>query len=287
MIHSHIQPSIRVLCSSGTFSRHSDFTDHYRILENGPGLPVDGLEVMFYEQWYSWYEEIASELVALGMTFPVVHAEKDIGPALGKTDRAGLDKAFGWFDANCHFASLIGAGVVVLHLWGHPESDTFFERNLSAVSTLVDIALRHGVALAVETIPCTVGDPLTRIEQVLERDPRCCFTLDTEFLALHKEIEAALAADWLWQKGRVAHIHIKDFDGHMHDAEGRRHYVHPCEGNIDFDRFFAGLKAREYNGTVSLESPVISRDGSLDIPRLRRSLTLVNAMVAEAYKKET
>jgi len=275
-----VKHPIPLLCSTGAFSRYPDFTDYRAIVQNGPGLPVDGLEVLFYDSWYDSFRHVASDLATSGLNFPVVHAEKSISNGLGSGDRAQLDLAYERLDINCQVAQQIGARLIALHLWGLPESDAYFERNLDALPICVDIARRYGLQLAVETIPCTLSDPLTRVRQAVDRDPPCRITLDTEFLALHNQLDAVFDEDWLWRDDRVVHIHIKDFDGQMHDAQGRRRYLDPGEGTIDFRRFFAALDAREYNGSVSLESPVIAPDGSLDIPRLDRTLLYLRDLIS-------
>ncbi|HEY5002587.1 MAG TPA: hypothetical protein VII61_05515, partial [Ktedonobacteraceae bacterium] len=75
---------IQILCSTGAFSRHPDYTDYRAILEYGPQLEVDGLELMFYPSWYPELERIATDLQRSGLKFPVIHTEKNIGVALGK-----------------------------------------------------------------------------------------------------------------------------------------------------------------------------------------------------------
>jgi hypothetical protein len=39
---------VQLLCSTGTFSRFPDLTSYQAILTYGPGLEVDGFELMFY-----------------------------------------------------------------------------------------------------------------------------------------------------------------------------------------------------------------------------------------------
>ena len=46
----------------------------------------------------------------------------------------------------------------------------------------------------------------------LQQKPDVLIALDTEFLAMHNQLEAVSKADWLWQQNRVRHIHIKDYD---------------------------------------------------------------------------
>lgn len=263
-----------LLCSSGTFTRDPDLTDHSHILRYGPQLAVDGIEVIFYHAWYEndLFEQIAKDLRASGMTFPAVHAEKSIGTLLGKPDKASVDLAIDRLNINCYFAQKLGAGVLVLHLWGWPDMDNNFERNLEHFSLCVDFAWRYRLWLAVETIPCTRLDPLTRVRKAVEVDPRSRIALDTEFLAHHNQLDKALASDWLWQDNRVMHIHIKDFDGQMFTNNDTRRYLHPGEGRIDFPSFFRGLEQRSFKGSITLESPAIRPSGEVDLPRLQASL---------------
>ena len=172
--------------------------------------------------------------------------------------------------------------MLILHLWGHPDSDDRFADNLAVLPDCLAMAERHGLTLAVETIPCRSGDPLGNVRRAVEQDNRCTIALDTEFLALHQQLEAALDADWLWQNQPVRHIHIKDYDGAIYSTDNYRRYLHPGEGTIDFPHFFAALKARHYNGYISLEASVVNRDGTRDIEKLRRSLASLQRLCDDA-----
>jgi sugar phosphate isomerase/epimerase len=263
---------MQVLCSTGTFSRFPDITDHQSILEYGPLLAVNGLEVMFFPGWTGEIEQIAAQLRASGLHIPAIHAEKGIGSALISTQAEERAQGWRWLQASCRLAQALQAKLLVLHLWGHPDSDDRFADNLAVLSDCLAMAEQHELTLAVETIPCRSGDPLGNVRRAVEQDNRCCIALDTEFLALHQQLEAALDADWLWQNQLVRHIHLKDYDGAIYSTDNYRRYLHPGEGTIDFPHFFAALKARNYNGYISLEASVVNRDGTRDIEKLRRSL---------------
>lgn len=261
-----------LLCSTGAFARDPDQTKYQAILHFGPLLDVDGLEVIFFSDWYSSYSSISNALATSGLPFPVLHSEKSIGPLLGSSKHADLLLALERLTLNCQFAQAIGAYTVVLHLWGLPESDDAIERNLSALGQCLNIADNSGVVLAIETIPCRRADPLSHIRQATTQDARCGVALDTEFLAIHQQVKSALSSDWLWQTDVVKHIHIKDYDGHMFDVGGSRRYLHPGEGSIDFDQLFAGLTQHNFAGTISLEASAVAADGSVDIARIQHSL---------------
>jgi sugar phosphate isomerase/epimerase len=114
----------------------------------------------------------------------------------------------------------------------------------------------------VETIPCTVGSPVDNVRRACELDPRCRATLDTEFLALHGQLDRAHElAD------RVAHVHVKDFDPAVWGTKPRR-YLLPGEGVLDLDGF---LERLPYDGTLTLELSAVRDDGGIDADRLEEA----------------
>ncbi len=144
---------MQVLCSTGTFSRFPDITDHQSILEYGPLLAVDGLEVMFFPGWTGEIEQIAAQLRASGLHIPAIHAEKGIGSALISTQAEERAQGWRWLQASCRLAQALQAKLLVLHLWGHPDSDDRFADNLAVLPDCLAMAERHDLTLAVETIP--------------------------------------------------------------------------------------------------------------------------------------
>ena len=270
---------MQLLCSTGTFSRFPDLTDYQSILEYGPLLDVDGLEVMYFPAWTDDIEHIAMELRASGLRFPAVHAEKGIGPALISPQSDERERGWRWMQAGCRLGQVVEAKTLILHLWGLPDADESLAGNLTILPDCITMAEQYGLTLAVETVPSRSGDTLGRVRRAVERDSRCRVALDTEFLALHGQLEAALEAGWLWQDRRVPHIHIKDYDGALYSTENYRRYLHPGEGTIDFPHFFAALKAHRYDGTISLEASIVNRDGTLDIEKLNRTLALLRQYI--------
>jgi len=91
----------QVLCSTGAFTRERDAFDYHAILKYGPALEIDGLEVLFYRQWYEQVDQIAADLRASGLRFPALRAEKSISPALGSGDPAERARALEKLKQNC------------------------------------------------------------------------------------------------------------------------------------------------------------------------------------------
>jgi sugar phosphate isomerase/epimerase len=270
---------LQLLCSTGTFSRFPDHTDYRAILRYGPELAVDGFEIMFYPDWSDKIEHIAADLRQSGLHFPAIHVEKGIGPALVSAQAEERVQGWRWLEASCQLGQLLEASIAIFHLWGLPSSDEHIEQNLQVLGDCITMAERFGLELAVETVPCKKADPLTRVRQAIEQDKRTFVALDTEFLAMHNQLEVALHADWLWQGRRVRHIHIKDYDGALYSADNYRRYLHPGEGRIDFPAFFAALKQRGFSGFISLEASVVHLDNSVTIDKLRRSLFELRRLV--------
>lgn len=271
-----------ITCSTGAITRWPDAMDAERLEHWCPSIRADSFEVMFYDRWYGQSDIIADRLRALGMRWVAVHAEKTIGPNLIADAPSTFESSLTALAENCRFARQLGAGVLVLHLWGLPDGDAQLDRQLAVLPQLIDIAEAEAVQLGIEALPCTVGTPMTNLERVLETDPRTRFVLDTEFLAIHNELDAALDAGWLWKENRVVHLHIEDFDGMLVDEEEHRRYLHPGEGDIPFNRWLRGLAMREYTGPIALEATVVDAAGEVDLPRLNTSLEQLRELVRDA-----
>jgi sugar phosphate isomerase/epimerase len=263
---------LQLLCSTGTFSRFPDLTDYRSIFTFGSELEVDGFELMFYPDWSANLDHISKALLASELKFPVIHAEKGIIPALLSSKTDEVEQGWQWMHKNCVLGELLGCSLLIFHLWGFPTYDVELERNLFYLKDCIKIAEDYRLKLAIETVPCKYNDPLGNIHRVLDQEPDMLIALDTEFLAMHNQLEAAYQADWLWQRNRVRHIHIKDYDGSGYTSDTARRYLHPGEGSINFLEMFDILKLRQFSGNISLESSIVDQDGSRDISKLKQSL---------------
>jgi sugar phosphate isomerase/epimerase len=266
-----------ILCSTGIVTRDPDHTDHKAILNHAHKLGTEGFELQVHEAWYGHLDEVVEDLRTSTLTFPAVHADKALGSDLGSDDGEDADEALAKLEVNCRAAAALGAKTLVLHLWEQPSSDEAIERNLDRLPACLDTAEAYNVALAVETIQGTAGTPLANIKLAIERDPRCQVTLDTEFLAFHGQLAESIAADWLWAGNRVRHVHLKDFDGRLRDASGRR-YLLPGEGSLDLQSFFTGLVERGYAGEITLEASARTPSGELAEGRLAQIAAVVRQL---------
>jgi sugar phosphate isomerase/epimerase len=249
------------LASTGFVTRFPDVPDHRRIVDWCPHLDVDGFELSISRVWDA--ERVSHDLASAGLRFETAHLDKRIGAELLEDAQAALAQ----LAADCRLAAGLGASVVVLHLWELPVGDRRLDENLALLPACLDIAEAAGVTLTVETIPCSIGSPLQNVHRAIETDDRCRVTLDTEFLAHHGQLDAALADDALWE--RAAHLHVKDYAGALRDAGNTRRYLIPGEGTIDFDSVFAALRDRRYDGALTLEISAVDAAGKVDEQRFR------------------
>lgn len=249
---------MRILCSTGAVTFYPTRADH-RLVAEARALPVTAFELSIYSNWLDEPDGVAEHLARLDMAFETAHAEKAIGARLSEGDESGVER----LEANARLAARLGARLLVLHLWELPTGDRHLERNLGLLPACADAAEAHGLTLAVETIPCSFGSPLANVARAVEREPRCVAVLDTEFLALHGELEAATEAGL-----PVGHVHLKDFAGSIRRGDPRRRYLLPGEGRLDLDGFLTRLRAQGYADAVTLEASAVGPDGELDRARL-------------------
>ena len=252
---------IRGLASTGLVTRFPDVPDHAAIVEWCPRLDVDGLELSISRVWDA--ARVEHDLGSAGLRFVTAHLDKRIGAELLEDAGAALAQ----LESDCRLAASLGASLGVLHLWELPVGDRRLAENLALLPACLDVAEAAGVTLTVETIPCSLGSPLENVHRALDADDRCRITLDTEFLAYHGQLDAALADDALWE--RVAHLHVKDYAEALRDGDDRRLYLIPGEGTIDFARVFDTLGERAYDGALTLEVSALTPGGSVDEERFR------------------
>ena len=254
---------IRGLASTGLVTRFPDAPAHDAIVEWFPRLGVDGLELSISRVWDA--ARVEDDLAAAGLRFATAHADKRIGAELLEDREAALAQ----LASDCRLAANLGASLVVLHLWELPVGDRRLDENLALLPACLDVADEAGVTLTIETIPCSAGSPLENVRRAVDTDERCRVTLDTEFLAHHGQLGAALADDDLWQ--RVAHLHVKDYAGGLRDADNKRRYLIPGEGTIDFHDVFQALRDHRYDGALTLEVSAVTASGTVDVQRFHQA----------------
>ncbi len=270
-----------VYCSTGTVIGRKTGFDHTVIKTLLPSVcknaGADGIEHVFIPAYYERLDEVRRTVEDSKLRCAVLHAEKNIGAMLSSKNGDDINEAFRLWDINCGEAVKLGADRVVFHLWGMPDSDRYFERNLSHLPRLLDTAYRLGLRVMIENIPSLASDPVTRWKEL--EDYGCDFTYDVRFGQLHGQNREISSSEYI-KTGKISHIHISDFGGDTLDFSAIRPILHPGEGRVDFPSLFSGLKNSAYKGTFTLESPVMYDDG-LDCVKLEKTLSRLCEKVRE------
>lgn len=280
-----------LLVSTGTMVGRLNGYDYQRALGVVRSLQEEklcsGMELMMLPFYYDKLGSVCDAVRSSGARTVVVHCEKEIGTMLseagvmdaeGRADDAAdkTEEAVRYFRLNCEMARALAVGRMVLHLWGGMDSDAHVGYNISVLPKLNDIAASYGVRLLIENIPSNRGDPRSNWHKALPYLGNAGLIFDTRFGKLHEQSREILTDDQLTAK--IEHIHVSDFAGTYRDFKALRPILHPGEGSVDFDEIAALLNANGYQGTVTLESPVMV-DSELDVPKLRRTLTYLNRLL--------
>lgn len=273
-------------CSTGAIIGRVNGYDFRHILRVMPplcdGVPLDGLELMMLPAYLDKLPQMACEFAAVGLRFPIIHADKEVGTLLStgaaQNDPSLCEKAISLWVQNCAMGQRIGARQIVLHLWGGLDSDANLNGNLSHLAALNRFAAEHGLEVLIENVPCTTADPIANLTAIHAAFPDQRYVFDTRFASFHCQLESLTETPWLITD-RLAHIHISDLrDGAERDFSRLRPILHPGEGSIDFPALLADLTARGFTGSVTLESPVMSEAG-IDSAKLNASLCLLRTLL--------
>lgn len=261
----------RILCSTGTIVGRANAFDYHVIIENKNAVNADGFELMMLKAWYGYLPEVAKTLQKAGVLTPTIHFEKDIGALLGLGSEEDHREGLRLFAANADMAEAVGAEKAVFHLWDGRFSSEQISKAIETLDVLYEICERRGVRLAVENVPSRSPTPFQNLLSVAALYPDARFTFDTRHASYMGECEAIFQSE-IWGE-RICHFHVSDYSGETVPGMWgvTRPILHPGEGVIDFERLFAEMPAY-HGGTVTLESPVLEEDGTLDLPKLNRSL---------------
>lgn len=270
----------KLLCSTGAVITLKNNRNHHLLTDIAPKLHCDGFEFMMYQSWYDTWEQIASDLAGMSLSFPIFHVEKCVGQAISRNEEGDNEQAQKLFEINCIMAQRIGAQKLVMHLWDGIPSDSNIENNIEQYAFLNETAKNYGLLLTIENVVCNHEDPLLHFEALREKYPDIAFTFDVKFAQFHDQLDLALSDEyrWLWA-GAVRHLHISDYAGGYKEWD-RLKSLHPGEGKIDYEKLFENLKRSNYAETVTIESTSVLPDGSIDYDKLNGSLDYLRGLMA-------
>ncbi len=260
-----------LLCSTGTLVGRANGFNHMLIAENHKYIEADAFELMMLQAFYEKLTEVARDLTDAKVDIRAIHFEKDITALLGLHGEEERREGLRRFSLNAEMGRNVGAKKAVFHLWDGRFSPERIQGVIALLSDLYEICERNGLELVVENVPSKVPTPYENVLEIASRYPRARFTFDTRHCHVMGQIETFFESD-MWET-RIGHIHVSDYSGEtVPEMWGvTRPILHPGEGIIDFDALFSKMPSCKAE-TLTLESPVIALDGSLNIPKLNQTL---------------
>ena len=277
-----IEKTNKILCSTGTIiGRLNDF-DYTLIPKYAAHIDCDGYEFMMEPFWNTEEKtaEIVSYLTAFGINFETFHMDKYIGDTISKNEPGDIEEAHRIFALNCKAASELGAGLLVLHLWGGAASDKNIGENIKVYANLLEIAGRHNLVLTVENVVCNTYNALMHMEKLYETyGENMKFTIDVRHAEFHKMLKATCEARFLWDNELVPHFHIADYKGEYMDWTKLRPVLPPGEGEVDFAYLSAFLKKIGYKGSFTLEASGSMSENGMDFEKLNMRLDFIRNLV--------
>lgn len=267
----------RIIASTGTFVGRANGYDYTKMAELKDEIKCDGFEFMTMNSWYGEEDKIVSLMKENGVIFPTLHTDKNIGVYM---EQGNKEEALKTLKSNLNLAERLGAEKVVVHLWSGSLDETNKTDILKTATEMTRMGEDFGILVTIENIPSLLYSPLSLWKEMLEYNPDIKLTFDTRFATYFGEYMDIFASE-CWKN--VEHIHISAFDKNV-DRTARiiRPILHPGEGIPDFDHLFSNMP--KYRGTITLESPVLAQDGTLNIEKLNKSLDYLREKT-ELYKK--
>lgn len=261
----------QIMFSTGVFIRSSSNHDHTLIEKIMPDLVTPCFEVLvsdYYADRQDEYEEAANAILRAkekGASFPIMHMNQQIGNLISRNEDEDIDKALQIFRFNCDYAARFGSKLLVLHLWGGIHSDKNIEVNIDVFPRLKAIADKHNLTLTVENVVCNYHKPLDHLKRMCDlfKDD-VKFTIDVRHAEFHKTLRETCESAFLWENNLVRHLHISDYKDDYKDwAKFKPNNTPITYGDVDFDYFFAFLKAVKYSGSITIENNRISDSDDL------------------------
>ena len=262
---------MQFLLSTGAFVGRVNGRNHALLTEHHSEFDCDGFEFMIFPEFYNNSEPVIESYRSANLNIPVMHFDKEIGGDIGSESKEDYAHGLRLLLNDLNTAMRLGTKKAVIHLWGRKDSDKYTDLIYSRAGEVRDICLDNGVVPVFENIFCCVSSPLIHLENLAERYPDICFTIDSRPAQFHGELEKTLKSHVM---KNVSHIHINDYAGGYLEWDKINPIPQPLNGNVDWDNFFSSLKSIGFDGTVTLEAPAHLPIG-VDSETLNRSLRFI------------
>lgn len=206
-----------------------------------PHLDTDHFELFLFSAWDK--KEVST--IFTGYPFFSVHGAKQVCFILEEDPHKGKEL----ITQDIEVAYRVGATTLVLHAYNSLNETPNLNQVTAALNSLRDYAEKCSITLSVELIPhmaLDIPDLVSFLDRALEAP---FFTVDLEYTSKFDCLEDVLAF-----APHINNIHVRDYDGQW-ILNGKRRYLKPLDGTLDFASIFSTIRKSGYNGTYTLEAP--------------------------------
>ncbi len=254
-------------CSTGGLP----FLEENDLFSNLNKANVSIFELLVYSR-HNDLQEIANIVNHFDISIASVHGAKKLGDMFFTEVIQEIELYKTKFKENLQLAKAIGAKLIVLHGWNYTTKKLDPYKLVQKWNDLRDQTRGAKLELSIELVPSPTREFSISIFSAIDEDldTSISLTLDTESAAW-----SGYFSEFLECINRIGNVHIKDYDGRPIGSNGRRRYLKPGEGNINFKSIFKKLKEAKYRRSIVLEAPHHTID------ELNNTLTILKSMMED------
>lgn len=204
-----------------------------------PSVDTDSFELFLFSHW----DKADLPHLFHGYPFFSVHGTKNLSLVLEED----VEKGIALLKEDITVAYEVEASIVVLHAYNSLNATPNLHRVVEALSRTEAFAHEHSMSLSLELIPhvtLSLPDIATFFSHY-----NALFTIDIEYASKYNCLHELLS-----HASRVNNVHVRDYDGQW-ILDGKRRYLKPGDGNLDFDSIFSAFTRAGYENTYTLEAP--------------------------------
>ncbi len=204
-------------------------------------IDTDHFELFLFNHWS--IKDVSR--IFPGYPFLSVHGSKKLSFILEEDASRGLTL----LKEEVTLAHRVEASILVLHIYNSLNETPNLERVITTLLSTQEFADDNTISVSLELIPhisITIPELASFFSTSLEKT---FFTIDLEYTSKFDCLHTLLA-----YTSRINNIHVRDYDGQW-VVDGKRRYLKPLDGALDFDSIFSEIAQSGYNGTYTLEAP--------------------------------
>ncbi len=230
-------PTMMVSCSTSCIPKRDPETVEPELQH----IDTDYFELFLFNHWN---KETVSHIFS-GYPFFSVHGSKYLCFVLEEDAQKGETL----LKQDIAIAHNVGALTLVLHAYNSLNETPNLTRVINTLEKTQQFAENHTISLSLELIP-HITLPIPELAAFFDEHlDNPVFTFDLEYTSKYECLD-----DVLVYASKANNVHVRDYDGHW-VVNGKRRYLKPLDGTLDFDTIFSTIAQSGYDSAYTLEAP--------------------------------